>query len=171
MIVRSLIEAVLSDKYILEKIRSLKKKKGIENDLRFLFERAYFEQTNGRVPMTEVKKRSDMRLPEDPPVWIEFKCWDNVFDKTTQAKIKKDFKSLLGKDKNSTRYFIYFGLYGKHQPPFTSKFNLIQRLKEISQEIAKITSIARQAGASNIEQEISILRFNDRILYAAWYRV
>ena len=142
---RKYIEDIFRDEYLIAKICHLRKIKGIESDLRFLFEKSFYKQT-GKFPDTEVCNRVDLRLPLEPECWIEMKCYDGILTvQDTRNKIICDIKSLAEKDVGSNRIFMYFGLYGKKQfPNLREEYKPEERLEEICDEIKKIKSIATE---------------------------
>jgi len=130
-----IIKLVLSDDYLISKICSLKKIKGIESDLRFLFERGIYSKY-GIIPDSEVGNRNDMLVDfEGSKIWLEFKCYDGVLSvNDTQTKIRSDLKKLASITDASEKYFgtkrdgvefrrFFFHLFGcdfRHVPKFIS---------------------------------------------------
>lgn len=166
------IKSVLSDHFLILKICSLKKIKGIESDLRFLFERAWYAK-HGTIPKTEVGNRNDILVDfEGTKAWLEFKCYDGVLSvNDTQEKIRSDLRKLSSITDTSEKYFVYFGLYGKFQSPnFSGALCLPKRLNEISEEIKKIASMARELDL-NTKEELVIKLLDDRMIYCAWFKI
>jgi hypothetical protein len=62
MSIRKYIIDIFENEYLLAKILNLTAIKGIENDLRFLFEQSFFAHMN-KVPETEASNRTDLKLP------------------------------------------------------------------------------------------------------------
>ena len=168
---RKYISDIFNDEYLIAKILHLKQIKGIESDLRFLFEKSFYKRTEGKVPETEADDRTDLRLPLEPECWIEMKCYDGVLTvQDTQGRIKKDISSLARKDNNSKRIFIYFGLYGKRQlPNLKSNYIPATRIAEIKDEIEKIQKLAIETSVNVEKYEYHDLTLSDRIIYAAWF--
>ena len=166
------IAVLHENEYLLAKILSLTTIKGLENDLRFLFEQSFFAHMN-KVPETEAMNRTDLRLPLEQILLIEMKCYDGVLTTSdTQKKIKKDFAT-LSKDKSaSNKLFIYFGLYGKRQAPACKAAYIpSNRVAEIKSEIEKIHGIAKNQGVEISGHEYYDKTLSDRILYCAWFHL
>lgn len=172
MSVREYIADIFENKYLLAKIQSLATVKGIESDLRFLFEQSFFSRT-GKLPETEVENRIDLKLPLDPQLLIEMKCYDGVLSVTdTQDKIKKDLSTLSKRNSSSKKLFLYFGLYGRTQPPvFKETFVPSKRIDEIKSEIEKIHGLAKDKGIDITSHEYYDKSLPDRILYVAWFHL
>jgi len=170
MNIRGHIIDVFQNEYLLAKILNLAKIKGIENDLRFLFEQSFFYHTK-KVPETEVSNRTDLKLPLEPPILIEMKCYDGVLTNTdTQKKIKDDFESLSKDTSASNKIFVYFGLYGKTQvPALKTGFIPSNRLDEIKKEIEHIYELGKNQGVEIAGHEYYDKTLPDRILYCAWF--
>ena len=171
-IIRKCIIDIFNDKYLIEKLSSLKSIKGIESDLRFLFEKSFFKHT-GKIPETEVENRTDLKLPLNPKYFIEIKCYDGILSvKDTTKKIKDDFRKLLKKANKGKSVFIYFGLYGKTQPPNltkTKQFVPQKRINEISEELKAIQNLASEEDVKIDSSQYYCCTLSDRILYAAWF--
>jgi hypothetical protein len=170
MSIREYITDVFEDNYLLAKIQHLTTIKGIESDLRFLFEKSVFSRT-GKLPKTETENRTDLKLPLNQVLIIEMKCYDAVMTPTTQGFIKKDLKSLSEHtNSTATKLFLYFGLYGKTQlPTCKDAFIPAKRLEEIKTEIEKIQEIAETEGIALDGHGYYDKVLPDRILYAAWF--
>ena len=167
---REYVKVIFEDEYLLKKIKSLTKVKGIESDLRFLFEQAFFK-LNSAVPETEVINRTDLKLPLNPPCLIEIKQYNAILTTAeAQKEIRKDLLSLAGADSSWKRIFMYFGLYGKKQAPvFSGAFIEADRRNEIEEEIKKIQELANSSGVSLTSLNSQDKLLPDRILYAAWF--
>ena len=168
---RKYISDIFNDEYMIAKILNLKQIKGIESDLRFLFEKSFYKRTEGKVPETEAGNRTDLKLPLEPECWIEMKCYDGVLTvQETQDSIKNDISSLSKKGNNSKRIFIYFGLYGKQQlPNLKNSYIPVKRINEIKEEIEKIQNFAIEISVDIEKYEYHDLTLSDRIIYAAWF--
>ena len=152
------------------KIQNAKFAKGIEHDLRFLLEQSFYSHT-GKLPETESENRTDLKLPLDPDLLVEMKCYDAVLTTSTQTVIKKDLKSLFDHtNSTATKLFLYFGLYGKTQLP-SGKGTYIptQRLAEIKEEIDKIREVATAENIAIDSYEYYDKTLPDRILYSVWF--
>jgi hypothetical protein len=142
IVFKKCIEGIFEDVYLIAKITSLRMPKGIENDLRFLFERTYYD-AEGKIPDTEAGKRIDLHLPSEIPCWIEIKCYKGILEELdTKWKIIQDLYKLFKINHENIRAFIYFGLYGKTQSPLmNSTYKPEERNKEIDSEISEIISL------------------------------
>jgi hypothetical protein len=172
MSIRKYIIDIFENEYLLAKILNLTAIKGIENDLRFLFEQSFFVHMN-KVPETEASNRTDLKLPLEPILLIEMKCYDGVLTSTdTQEKIKKDFATLSKETSASNKIFLYFGFYGKTQLPSCKyAFVPIQRLAEIKAEIEKIHELATIQSVEISSHEYYDKILSDRILYCVWFHL
>jgi hypothetical protein len=159
--------------YLIEKIKNLKKTKGIESDLRFLFEKSIYKYT-GIIPETEVGNRTDLKLSieSEPTHWIEMKCYEQVLTrKDTQTKIKEDLKSLSTNSNDCKKIFVYFGLFGNHQPPKADTFDKEKREEEINKEIKKIEKIASENSIKIEKRSCYKKELLDRTIYVVWFYV
>ncbi len=171
MSIRKSIVDVFQDEYLLAKILSLTKIKGIESDLRFLLERSFYSH-EGKIPETEVLGRTDLMLTLEPAQIIEIKCYHAVITtKDTQDRRRNDLLSLSKHTSTPTKVFLYFGLYGNAQPPVKKSLDTAERIGEIKQEIEKILNIAKAEDIKIISCEYYDKVLPDRILYAAWFYV
>lgn len=109
------IEKALERELLLvDLVNSLKagKTHGLEYELRVFLREAILE--DGIITRKEINNRSDLYIPShknNPPEWVEIKCYDNIHQHHIQRLFMKDFDKLCEKDGNSLKTFLYFGLY------------------------------------------------------------